>query len=193
MSDQPSPRIAPVTRAEWTDEIRDYFRLSEGTGSEGGEPRLNVVLTMAHNPALAMAYRPLGAHLLLTSSLSPRVREMVTLRTAWLCRSDYEWTKHELLARQIGMTDAEIEGIRAGPDAPLWSEFDRHLLRATDQLKNNSDIDDASWQVLARQLDRRQLLDFIFTVGMYAMLAMALNAARVQMEPEGEETGGVGR
>lgn len=179
-----NPRIPPIRRDEWTDEVRDYFRISEGIGSSGGEPTLNVVKTLAHNVPLAAAYRPLGGHLLQTSSLSPRDRELVTLRTAWLCHSRYEWNKHAILARELDFSDADFAAIEMGHSSPHWSPYEGALIHAVDQLKANTDIDDAVWAALSERLDRKQLLDLIFTVGMYAMLAMALNAARVEEEPE---------
>ena len=187
MSDMTSPvttpRIPPIGPSQWTDEVRAFFAQREGAGGQPAFSKLNITLTLAHHPDLAIPYLKFGMHILKGSTLSARVREIATLRTAWLYRSDYQWVKHAQGAKQAGMTSAEIEAIKAGADAPVWSEFERHVLRAVDQLRNDTAIDDETWNGLAEHLDRRQLLDFIFTVGSYAMLAMVLNAIRVQLEP----------
>ncbi|MGO9056145.1 MAG: carboxymuconolactone decarboxylase family protein [Candidatus Binataceae bacterium] len=189
MSDRTSPvttpRIPPITPSQWTDEVRAYFAQREETGSQPGLSKLNITLTLAHHPDLAIPYLNFGMHILNRSTLSARVREIATLRTAWLYRSDYQWDKHPQGAKNIGMTAEEIEAIKAGADAPVWSKFERYVLRAADQLRNDVAIDDETWNGLAEHLDRRQLLDFLFTVGSYAMLAMVLNGIRVQLEPEG--------
>jgi 4-carboxymuconolactone decarboxylase len=178
-----TPRIPPTTPSEWTDEVTEFFAQREG-GSRPNFSKLNITLTLAHHPDLAIPYLRFGMHILNESTLSARVREIATLRTAWLYRSEYQWAKHAEGAKQIGMTAEEIEAIKTGADAPLWSEFERDLLRAVDQLRNDTAIDDETWNGLAEHLDQRQLLDFLFTVGNYAMLAMVLNGVRVQLEPE---------
>ena len=38
------------------------------------------------------------------STLSPRHRELLILRTAWLCRSGYEWARHAGVAKKAGFT-----------------------------------------------------------------------------------------
>jgi AhpD family alkylhydroperoxidase len=178
-----TPRIAPLPESEWTPEVRRYFRESEGLGCVDGEPRINVPLTLANHLDLADAFRPFGGHLLLRSSLPKRTYELVTLRTAHLCHSHYEWAKHEVAGRRAGLTDEQIEGIRQGADAPVWTDpLDRALLRITDQLKHDTDIDDEHWAILTANFDQKQIMDLVMTVGMYAMLAMVLNAGRVQLE-----------
>jgi alkylhydroperoxidase family enzyme len=176
-------RIPPLPESEWTDGVRALFRRMEGLGCVDGVPKLNVPLTLAHHLELAEAFQPFGGHLLLHSSLPKRTYELVTLRTAWLSHSPYEWARHEPAGRRAGLTDAQIDGIKAGPDAAVWTDpLDRALLRAVDQLKRDSDIDDELWAILVEHFDNKQIMDLIMTIGMYAMLAMLLNAARVQME-----------
>lgn len=178
-----TPRIAPLPKSEWTEEVREYFRASEGAGCVDGEPRINVPLTLARHPDLAKAYQPFGSHLLLRSSLPKRIYELVTLRIAHLCNSHYEWAKHEAHGRRAGLSDEQIAGIREGADAAVWTDpLDRALLRVTDQLKHDTDIDDEHWAILTAHFDQKQIMDLIMTIGMYAMLAMVLNAGRVQLE-----------
>lgn len=177
------PRIKPLPQSAWTPAVRQYFVNSEGAGCVNGEPKLNVPLTLANHPDLANAFQPFGSHLLLRSSLPKRTYELVTLRTAHLCNSHYEWAKHEPAGRAAGLSDEQIEGIRQGPDAAVWTDpLDRALLRVTDQLKRDTDIDDAHWAVLTASFSTEQIMDLVMTIGMYAMLAMVLNAGRVQLE-----------
>ena len=66
-----------------------------------------------------------GNHVLARSTLAPRERELVILRIGWLCRSGYEWGQHVRIALGSGLSQAEIDRIPLGPDAPGWSELDR--------------------------------------------------------------------
>ena len=54
---------------------------------------------------------------------------------------------------------------------------------ATDELLAEKCLGDESWQALGERFSTEQMMDFVFTVGQYAMLAMALNSFGVQLEP----------
>lgn len=142
----------------------------------------NIFRTLAHHPKLLERWMVFGTHILNKSSLPPRERELVILRIGWLCRSEYEWGQHVLIGRLAGLTDEEILRIKAGPEEAGWSDLDSALLRAVDELHAEAFISDPTWQALAAQLTNQQLLDLIFTVGQYNMVAMALNTLGVQLD-----------
>ena len=56
------------------------------------------------------------------------------------------------------------------------------MLDATDELHSDSFVSDATWARLANFSDQ-QRLDFVFTVGQYNLVSMALNTLGVQPEP----------
>ena len=181
MADGP-PRIPPVSPESYSEELKTFFGGLEESGFPSGIRRLNIVRTLANHPDLTMAYMAFGSHILGRSSLSPRVRELATLRTAWLCGSDYEWERHAQRARRSGMSEQEVEGVKSGSDSPVWPDFERHVLRAVEQLRSDMTIEDDVWEVLSEHLDQSQLLDFVFTVGCYMALALALNSLRVERD-----------
>jgi alkylhydroperoxidase family enzyme len=119
---------------------------------------------------------------LLAGKLPARDRELLILRTAWHCRSAYEWGQHTRLSRAVGITDHEIERVIAGPGAAGWAPFDRALLQAADDLHDDASISDTTWDALARRYDDRQLIEVPMLVGHYHMVAFALNTLGVQRE-----------
>jgi hypothetical protein len=82
------------------------------------------------------------------------------------------------LAHDAGLTDEEIGRVAWGPDAPYWDALDAALIRAVDELLEGGAIGEATWAVLAGQLDTRQLLDVIFTAGAYETLDADVRLAR---------------
>jgi 4-carboxymuconolactone decarboxylase len=178
-----NPRIQPVAATDQAASAGCIYAKIEGPGGRQGGSQLNIMRTLAHHPVLARTYLEFGLHVLNGSTLPERVQEIATLRTAWLYDSEYEWTKHAVRAERIGMTAEEIAATQMDAESPVWSDFEKALVRAVDGLKRDTAIDDETWSVLARTLDHRQLLDFLFTVGNYAMLAMVLNGVRIQIEP----------
>jgi alkylhydroperoxidase family enzyme len=116
------------------------------------------------------------------STLPERERELLILRIGHLCRADYEWNKHAEISRSLGMTDADIESSRTGPDTPGLSELDRLLLQATDELHGDAHVTDDTWQALSEHFSTEQMMDLVFTVGQYNMVSMALNSFGVQFD-----------
>ena len=176
MTEPPAPRIAPLPFADWDPELQDRKYLRDG------KP-LNIFATLANHPKLLKRWLVFANHILAKNTLSERDRELLILRTGYLCASEYEWGQHVLIARGCGITDDEIQAVAAGPGAPGWSGKEAALLRAADELHGASRIADATWAALSTHLATHQLMDVVFTVGNYHVVAMALNTFGVQREP----------
>ena len=96
-----TPRVAPVPPDDWTEEQREIAAPMLARG-----PMLNIFRTLLAHPAAAKAFLVWGGYILgRKSTLPPREREIVILRTGLLCRSGYEWTQHVPIARRAGLTD----------------------------------------------------------------------------------------
>src|SRR5690348_5413166 len=96
-------------------------------------PAPNLFLTLARHPVLLRDWLPLGSRLLLGGTLPPRDRELVILRTAWLCGCEYEWGHHARIGTRAGLSEDEVAGVR-DPSAARWSGHDAAVLRATGEL-----------------------------------------------------------
>jgi alkylhydroperoxidase family enzyme len=105
------------------------------------------------------------------------------LRISWLRRAEYEFIQHLVLGRRAGLTEQELERVTHGPDAPGWDDVDTELLRAVDELHAGARIEQSTLARLAGYFDTRQLMDIIFTVGCYDLLALMFNTFDVQLEP----------
>ena len=175
-----APRIAPLPDAQIDPETRAL--LGGASGGVGAPRILNIFRTLAVHPKLLKRWLVFGSHVLAKSTLPPRERELAILRVGWLCRAEYEWGQHVAIGRASGLRDDEIARIPAGPDAPGWSDRDRHLLRATDELVGDRFVSDPTWAALAADWSTEQLVDLVFAVGQYTLVSMALNTFGVQLD-----------
>jgi 4-carboxymuconolactone decarboxylase len=178
-----APRIPPVPPAEWDEAVRPALeRLAEGRDRVP-----NVFTTFARHPGLFRRWLGMGDHLLWRSSLPPREREMVILRTAAVTGSRYEWAHHRVIGAAAGLAEEEIRGIAVGladsRGAGPLGEDDRTLLEAVDALLAAHDLDDRLWARLAARWSTGQLMDLVATVGFYGLTAMCLKAFRVEVDP----------
>lgn len=173
------PRVPPITDSEQDADSREVLQAT-AVAREGRV--LNIYRTLAHHPKLLKRWGVFGTHILYKNTLPARERELLILRTGWLCRSEYEWGQHTLIARASGVTDDEIARVKDGPNATGWSPADAALLRSTDELHADAFISDATWAALSVRWNTQQLIDIVFTVGQYHVVSMALNTLGVQLD-----------
>jgi 4-carboxymuconolactone decarboxylase len=157
-------------------------KLDRETAVQLGGRVLNIFRTLAHHPKLMKRWLVFGGHILSKSTLTPRDREIAILRVGWLCQAGYEWGQHVVIGREAGLRDDDIDRIISGPESDGWSPRESALLRGVDELHTDRFVSDATWATLSEFYSTQQLMDFVFTVGQYEMVSMALNTFGVQLD-----------
>lgn len=175
------PRIAPLPPEQWDDVLK---AVTATTGP------LNVFTTLARHPSLFQSWIGLGSALLMNGLLSGRDRELAILRTAHHRSCEYEWAHHRGLALDAGLTEDEVAALRRDPDGHPWSDDDRMVLAAADELHERGTVTDATWTELATRFGERELIELVMLIGHYHMVAFTLNALRVQNEDAGHGDAG---
>jgi 4-carboxymuconolactone decarboxylase len=171
------PRIEPVSIEDTDARTREMFdRMRPDTRT------LNVFRTFANHPELMRHWLGFAGYLLRSSTLEPRLRELVVLRVGWQCHSPYEWGQHVIVGRRAGVLDADLERLTRGPEAEGWTSAEAAALRATDELIERHSLGDATWAGLSTHFTTQQILDLIFLVGQYQLVSSALNALRVERD-----------
>jgi AhpD family alkylhydroperoxidase len=189
-SDQ--PRVPPLAPRDWPPAMRDALAALRPAEPRhpfpergGDRPKgLNVLGTLAHHPTLTRAYHTFNGHILFGTTLSERQRELLVLRVAAVRQCAYEWAQHVVLAGDAGLDHDEVTRTSQGPEAPGWSPLEGAMVAAVDELLGEARIADATWAALAAGLDDQQLLDLVFTVGAYDVLAMALMSFGVELDDD---------
>ncbi len=171
LSEEDKKIVGTIHRAldmEPTDEVTEYFA------------------TMLRHPALLRQQINFSA-MLFRGELSPRQRELAILRVAWLNQAPYEWGEHVLLARRIaGMNSAEIDRVTEGASAAGWTEEERAILTAVDEMHTDSMISRKTWALLASHLDEKQLLELPLLVGLYQGTAYLQNSVGFRLAETNE-------
>jgi alkylhydroperoxidase family enzyme len=174
------PRVSPLPQAEWDGKTRELIESATAGVVGAGAP--NIFTTLVRHRRLFRRWSAFGG-VLLTGALPARGRELVILRTGWLCQAVYEWGQHVRLGRLAGLSDEEIRRVIAGPTAQGWGPVEAALLRATDELHADACISDATWATLADNFSTEQLIELPMLVGQYHLVAFTLNSLGVQREP----------
>jgi alkylhydroperoxidase family enzyme len=142
----------------------------------------NLRATLMRHKDLFLRWGLFANQVFVHSDIPPREKEIIILRAAWLCRSEYEWEHHLFGGKRAGLTEADIKRIKEGSDADGWEPFEAALLRAVEELYLDNFIKDTTWRILGERFEPNQLIEIIFIVGYYSLLASALNTLGVQLE-----------
>lgn len=168
-------RIAPLPEAQWTVEQRALVH------RYAPEVRIgNAFRTLLNVPELIEAVMPFSIYTASDSTLPARHRELLILRTAWLCQNSYLWADHAPTARTAAVTAEEMRRIAQGPSARGWDPFEATLLRLADELFRNSSVRDETWVALEERYNLYNLIDAVMTVNQTTLLSMLFNSLGVQ-------------
>jgi 4-carboxymuconolactone decarboxylase len=174
-------RVPPLPADQWDDAVDHALSGMLPAERRNPEAAGNLLATLVRHPKLTRAFLRFNNHLLFSSTLPPRLRELAVLRVAHLSDSEYEWRHHVRMGKEAGLTDDVIDGIQRGVAA---DGLDQAILHAVDELQDKSVISDATWAALSEHLDERQRMDLVFTIGCYGALAMAINTFGVEPDQE---------
>ena len=200
MTSTSEPRLTPVPFADWDDHARSvllpHLRRPERylSGAPDAPPMPIVLELLANHLPLSDAWLPFTDMLAgADATLKPAHRELLVLRVAWRTHSGYEWTQHVRSGREAGLTDAQIEAIGHGPAAELWTDLERTLLAAVDEVIDGFAVGEETWRALVASFDSSEILEVLFVIGSYVCLAAVLNSIGLQPElpadPEPREPG----
>ena len=85
--------------------------------SEGRQP-IALYRVLANNPVMLRSYAQLAKTLRYDAGTPRALRELMILRIAQLCGSEYEWQHHRKMAADAGVPDEKVDALRRGGDEP---------------------------------------------------------------------------
>lgn len=151
----------------------------------GKMPPLNIFRMMAGGEGLLQAFTRMGNYLLFKSKLNPVLREIAIVRAGVLSKAKYEVYQHERISRDLGMSDALIKGIHAGPEDGAFNELQKMVMRYTDDVVKNVRASDATYKPLAEKLSLQEMQELTVTIGYYMMVSRFLETFDVDIEQPG--------
>lgn len=158
-------------------QVRKNFNLAENATIPA------VVATMLHHPNW---YRPrveFTRQRMAAKLLDPRDMEIAILRTARRCNAAFSWGEHVPMGKRAGLTSEEIERLTLDADADGWNDRDRAIVKAVDELHDDSMVSDGTWATLAEYFSPAQLIELICLIGIYHENCFLYNSLRAHLIP----------
>jgi alkylhydroperoxidase family enzyme len=137
---------------------------------------------MAHNKTISKAIGRFAGTVLTETTIPARQRELAILRMGWNCQAVYEFGQHTLFGRDAGLDDREIYLVTRPLSQGNWSDADRAVLQATDDLYTDDCVTDATWADLGKHFSVPEVMEIIASACCYRVVSSFLNSCGVQLD-----------
>jgi len=181
MTDDAPSRLPRIADPESDPLLREQFAARRASGGR----ILNLHLTNAHSPALSKAQW--GTISVIRTQTKPpqSLFELAILRTAQICECEYEVVQHIPMALRAGLTRAQIDAVAQWRGSSLFDERQRALLAWVEaMMTNKGDVDDATFDELARHFSPQEIVELTTTATLYYGTGLMMKALRIRLEPE---------
>ena len=141
---------------------------------------------MLHAPQVGEPLQALGAAVRFATSFTDRAREVAILTVAVATDSGFEVWAHERVARQVGLSAAELRGIRSGTfgDDATVDPVEAMVADLARRLAERRPLDDEAYAAAVAVLGEQGLLELVVLVGYYAMMSQLMDVFGIEA-PEG--------
>lgn len=147
-------------------------------------PAINIFRMLAYSKYLLKPVVKLGNAFFYKGSLDPTLREIAILRVGYLSHASYETYQHERIAKEIGMSDDLIEGIKEGPHAAVFSDLQSRVISYVDDLVKNVRASDQTFEPLKNELGIETLQELTLLTGYYMMISRFLETFEIEKETQ---------
>jgi 4-carboxymuconolactone decarboxylase len=148
----------------------------------GADHSLNLFRMLAHSPPTLAGFGKLGGALLQDGTLEPRLRELAIVRVGLLAGAEYESEKHTVIARAMGLSDAELAALQVGADPAPLDDAGKAVRALADELFHGVRASDAALAAVRQHLDDRQVVELVVTIGFYGLVCRVLETLGVDKE-----------
>jgi 4-carboxymuconolactone decarboxylase len=114
-----------------------------------------------------------------STSLSPRVHEVVILTVGAAWNSDYELYAHSAVARLAGLSDDVVDALLTGRPPDFQNEQEESAYEFTRQLIGAHRVDAETYARADQAFGHKGLVDMVLLIGLYLATCSLINAFEV--------------
>ncbi|HAZ31335.1 MAG TPA: carboxymuconolactone decarboxylase family protein [Dehalococcoidia bacterium] len=173
-------RVRLVEMDQAPPEVKDLFQRMEDNGAK----IINLYKAVALTPPMISSFLKLGNCLLNKAELPARLRELAILRIAKLSGSEYEWTQHVPIAREVGVSQQQVDDVHQWEDSASFNDEERAVLQYTDEVALNVRAADGTFEALRQYLSERSVVELTMSIGYWGMIARVLVPLEIELEEQ---------
>jgi 4-carboxymuconolactone decarboxylase len=139
-----------------------------------------------YSPKAGQHLSQANTYLRFDSGLDPQVRELAILVIAREMRSQFEWTMHEPVAREVGLEPAAIEVVRDNKSPQNLTERNALIIRFGRELVREPKLSSETFSQVAQAFGEEELVTLTLLMGNYMRTALLLRAVDMQLPVDRE-------
>ncbi|MDB5881530.1 MAG: hypothetical protein JWP43_1408 [Ramlibacter sp.] len=143
----------------------------------------NLYRMLLNSPPVAQGWLDFLTAIRQKCTLSAHVRELAILRIAVINKADYEFISHVPFALKAGLSQPQIDAIKAWEPSTLFSEADRAVLAYTDSMTRDVHVTDAVFAPIKQHFNPREVTELTATIAAYNLVSRFLEALEIDPEP----------
>ena len=162
--------------------VEEYAKVRTGSSLNG-----NPWMTMLRVPDIVIPALEMRLHLLSPqAALPPKLVEFATIISAAEWTNNFEWGGHSQTAMKNGLKPEIVQALAEGRRPSGMAEDEEIIYDLCAELFKHQSVSDYTYDRAVKKFGEAGVVETAHITGLYTMLAMIMNAARVQARlPEG--------
>lgn len=140
---------------------------------------------LLYSPIIGDAVQRVGEAVRFEGTLPAQLRELAILTVAAEWQANFEWWAHERVAREVGLDEAIIDGVKAGRLPDGVNQTQRMIYDFAREVIEHHRVADESYTAAVAMFGEAAVVELVLLMGYYTLIAMTLNVFAVAV-PEGE-------
>jgi uncharacterized peroxidase-related enzyme len=158
------PRISRLGRNDVTEAVGEIY--DRYMRQRGNVP--NMFRTVAHRPQILQTMIAHMEAILNTGTLPTALKELVIVRTSQMNACEYCLASHSLLARKLGYTAEQIEGLPHFEERSDFTDREKAALRLGERLtRNERPLTEPELAELKRFFDEGEIVELMAASGLF--------------------------
>jgi 4-carboxymuconolactone decarboxylase len=134
-----------------------------------------------HHPELCARTSELGSQLRYRGVLAPADRELTILTAGREVEAVYEWSAHEPIGREVGVSSEAIEALRHQRSTDGLQPREALIIDTVRALYREHRLTDELYRRAEETLGRQGLVELVVLAGYYGLIGFVLNAFDVEL------------
>src|SRR5258706_14197113 len=149
----------------------------------------NLHKLLVNSPDMARAFNGIGGYIPFKSKPDPRPRELAILQVGWMEKSEYEFTHHVKIGKEVGVSDEDITGMMAETEGkPSHLEpLAKAILKGAREMVRELAMSDSTFAELKQELSNEHMTNLALTIVFYSGVVRALAPMKTDNEPTYKE------
>ena len=148
-------------------------------------PDINIFRAMANAETLFPPFMAYLARLFQPLELDKALARMIVLRVARRSDCAYVWRQNVVVARSVGVSDAQIEALDRGDTAATcFTAIQRSVFDFTDEVMDQVEATPTTTDAVRLQFSDRAVTEMLFVIGTYMFVVRLGRTGRVPLDPQ---------